>query len=98
MTPKIAENLSIRRYVALMGHEYGETGSQVPPRSGVISPRPWLMVWFRCAAKYQRVHRSPDGSRYDARCPSCGKALTFLVGDSGTSQRLFEADCGQRHR
>lgn len=55
--------------------------------------RPFIGVYFQCANRYVRVHRHVDGSSYAARCPSCGKSMTFLVADGGTDQRMFRASC-----
>lgn len=76
-----------------MAPEYGETCPTDDHGNPADAVRPWLMVWFRCVAKYQRVYRAADGTRYDARCPSCGKAVRFAVGPEGTGSRSFEVDC-----
>lgn len=76
-----------------MAPEYGEIDPLPSDGNAADAVRPWLMVWFRCAAKYQRVYRAADGTRYDARCPSCGKAVRFAVGPEGTGSRSFEVDC-----
>lgn len=55
--------------------------------------RPSIQVWFACAGAYLRVFRAVDGSKYQARCPKCGKEVRFLVGPGGTSQRVFEVRC-----
>ncbi len=55
--------------------------------------RPWLGVRFVCANKYVRVYRDADGSRYTARCPSCGRCAYFRVGEGGTECRQFEVSC-----
>ena len=51
--------------------------------------QPYLSVLFKCCNVYQRVYRSADGTRYDGRCPKCGHAVRFLVGEGGTSERFF---------
>lgn len=51
--------------------------------------RPYLRVLFACCSVYQRVYRSSDGKRYDARCPKCGKLARFLVGEGGSDEREF---------
>ncbi|HZW09062.1 MAG TPA: hypothetical protein VFF69_04085 [Phycisphaerales bacterium] len=56
-------------------------------------PRPWLGVRFVCANKYVRVYRDADGTRYTARCPSCGRCVVFRVGEGGTASRQFEVSC-----
>ncbi len=60
---------------------------------GVAPQRPWLGVWFECAGAYQRVVRSADGTHYQARCPQCGRNVTFRVGAEGTNQRFFKVRC-----
>lgn len=55
--------------------------------------RPWLGVWYKCANKYVKVFRSPDGQTYTARCPKCGEATRFRVGEGGVSTRFFEIQC-----
>jgi hypothetical protein len=64
---------------------------QTEPTAGLA--KPFLMVWFKCAAKYQKVFRSADGSHYQARCPLCGKAMRFAVGAEGENRRQFEVSC-----
>ncbi len=66
------------------------------PRETGIQPagqRPWLGVQFTCAGAYQRIFRSADGEKYLARCPRCGKSITFRVGQGGTNQRFFDVSC-----
>ena len=53
------------------------------------SARPFLSVQFACCSVYQRIYREPDGTQYRGRCPKCGKAVTFAVGEDGTSSRFF---------
>lgn len=55
--------------------------------------RPCLRVYFACANKYTHVYRRPDAGHYTARCPQCGKAMTFKVGEGGTSERFFQVSC-----
>jgi hypothetical protein len=51
--------------------------------------RPFLSVQFVCCSVYQRIYRDLDGRQYRGRCPKCGKAVTFAVGEGGTSSRFF---------
>jgi len=53
------------------------------------APRPFLSVHFACCGAYQRVYRDPDGRAYRGRCPRCGKAVRFPVGEGGTTARYF---------
>jgi hypothetical protein len=53
------------------------------------SGRRYLMVMFACCKAYQRVYQSKDGTRYEARCPKCMRAITFRIGEGGTEQRVF---------
>jgi hypothetical protein len=70
-----------------------------PDRSSEPQPdtdpagRPWLGIFFRCANLYTRAYRSADASGYLARCPRCGKTMTFTVGPGGTARRRFELSC-----
>jgi hypothetical protein len=57
-----------------------------PDRSAA---RPYLSVRFACCNVYQRIYRSADGASYQGRCPRCGKAVKFLVGEGGTDARSF---------
>ncbi|MGV6814886.1 MAG: hypothetical protein ACWA5W_07765 [Phycisphaerales bacterium] len=71
------------------------TPSRTPREAGTTQggQRPWLGIQFTCAGAYQRVYRTADGSRYLARCPRCGKSMTFRVGEGGTNQRFFDVSC-----
>ena len=69
------------------------TGENNGIQRGATGGRPWLGVHFLCAKQYLRVFREPDGSRYIARCPTCGRSAIFRVGQGGTSSRQFEVDC-----
>ena len=53
------------------------------------SGRKYLGVMFACCKAYARVYISADGTRYDARCPRCLRAISFRVGSGGTDQRVF---------
>jgi hypothetical protein len=57
------------------------------------SPRPWLGLHFRCSGRYGRAYRNPEGTAYIGRCPSCGKTVRFVVGEGGTSERMFRVEC-----
>jgi hypothetical protein len=67
-------------------------GAAPDPRAETAGPaRPFLMIWFRCCATYGRLPKSPDGRRYEGRCPKCLARLAVPVGENGTSRRMFEA-------
>ena len=53
------------------------------------SGKKFLGVMFACCKAYARVYVSADGTRYDARCPRCRRAISFRVGSGGTDQRVF---------
>jgi hypothetical protein len=61
------------------------TSGQDPQQKG----RPFLSVTFACCSVYTRIYRSADGTHYAGRCPKCGKAVKFTVGEGGTSHRAF---------
>lgn len=63
--------------------------SNPPPRGG----RPFIGVSFVCSNQYVRVYRNAKGEHYLARCPTCGKTVSFRVGNGGTSERFFEVSC-----
>ena len=68
------------------------TSADVPAQhaaSQAERARPFLSVQFACCSVYQRIYRDPDGTHYRGRCPKCGKAVTFAVGEGGTSSRFF---------
>jgi hypothetical protein len=54
--------------------------------------RPFLNVHFACCNVYLRVYRSQDGTSYRARCPKCGKAVTFQVQPCGSDARIFRVE------
>jgi hypothetical protein len=51
--------------------------------------KPFLSVLFACCSVYQRIYRNAEGTAYAGRCPKCGKAVRFVVGEGGTSERQF---------
>ena len=67
------------------------TGASPDPASAreEQSSRPFVSVLFACCNVYQRIYRSANGTRYGGRCPRCGRAVRFLVGPGGTSERIF---------
>jgi len=60
-----------------------------PSGAGAEAVRPYLSVQFDCCKVYLRIYRDPDGKKYTARCPRCGKKVNFLVGEGGTNARFF---------
>ena len=53
------------------------------------SARPFLSVKFVCCNVYCRIYRNLDGTRYEGRCPRCGKPVHFRVDAGGTDSRFF---------
>ena len=51
--------------------------------------RPFVSVHFACCGVHTRVYRTADGTAYRGRCPRCGVAVNFRVGDNGTTARFF---------
>jgi hypothetical protein len=51
--------------------------------------RPFLSIHFACCGVYCRVYRNSEGTAYAGRCPRCGRAVKFPVGEGGTDQRFF---------
>jgi hypothetical protein len=66
----------------------GENPSQ-PDANGPAASRPFISVHFACCNVYLRIYRSADGTAYRGRCPKCGKAVHFAVGQGGTDSRVF---------
>lgn len=63
--------------------------ASVAPASGAPRTRPFLNVHFACCNVYLHVYKSADGTAYRGRCPKCGKAVVFNVGEGGTDARFF---------
>lgn len=64
----------------------------VPDRASIeadAAGAKFLGVMFACCKAYARIPLSKDGTRYEARCPRCRRAITFRVGSGGTDQRVF---------
>ncbi len=72
------------------GASAASAGHGAAPASG---PRPYLRLWFACANQYARAYRSPCGTAYTGRCPTCGKGVRFVIGANGTSERFFRVSC-----
>ena len=67
-------------------------------RPGQPQGRPWLGVRFVCGGSYIRVYRKPNDPAYVARCPRCAECVRFTVAPGGERARLYDVDCGLRHR
>jgi hypothetical protein len=68
-----------------------DAASAAAAAPGGATPKPFLMIWFRCCATYGRLPKSPDGLSYAGRCPKCLAKLEVPVGEGGTKRRMFEA-------
>ena len=62
-----------------------------PAAEGSLVGRPWLAVKWKCCGVYSRVYRNAEGTRYEGRCPRCGRPVKAVVGEGGTNERFFEA-------
>jgi hypothetical protein len=51
----------------------------------------FLSVWYRCCHTYGRLYRNREQTMYVGRCPRCGAQVHALIGQQGTSRRMFEA-------
>jgi len=71
------------------GNERPRTAVRGSGGSATGASRPFLSVHFACCGVYQRVYRDADGKAYRGRCPRCARAVTFAVGEGGTSARSF---------
>jgi len=65
------------------------TSLPAPEPEPVVDGRPWLSVLFSCCGVYQRVYKQPDRDEYLGRCPRCTRSVRFIVGEGGTSSRIF---------
>jgi hypothetical protein len=55
-------------------------------------PRPFVSVHFACCNVYLRIYRNANGTAYHGRCPRCGQAVRFAVGQGGTNARAFRVE------
>lgn len=63
-----------------------------PDRGQQATPPPFLGIQFRCCHAYGRVYRNAAQTRYEGRCPGCGRLLTVPIGQGGSSRRFFRAE------
>lgn len=64
-----------------------------PETAGSAPGSTYLRLWFDCSRQYARAQKSPDGTKYTARCPKCGATAKFAIGPGGTSERFFRVSC-----
>ncbi len=72
-----------------------DASSDPPPAAGARQsppPSPFLGIQFRCCRRYGRVYRNRDQTRYEGRCPGCGRLLSVPIGLGGTPRRFFTAE------
>ena len=62
------------------------------PRPRTARDRPFIGMFFRCCAVYQRIYRSPDADRYVGFCPRCLRRVEVRVAPDGSEERIFEAE------
>jgi hypothetical protein len=74
-----------RDYIVEIGGRTDERGNDGASPVG----RPFLSVRFACCNTYTRIYRNAEATAYRGRCPRCGKAVSFTVGNSGTDARFF---------
>ena len=58
-------------------------------QSDKSSSRPFLGVMFECCRQYARVYINSAGDAYLGRCPRCSKSVRFVVGEGGSSSRMW---------
>lgn len=51
--------------------------------------RRFLSVWWSCCDVYGRLARNADETRFEGRCPSCGRTASARIGPGGTDRRIF---------
>lgn len=67
-----------------------------PEPSNPRAKRPFLGVNFVCAnGAYMRFYKTPDGSAYHGRCPTCLKDVRVGIASHGVDARFFDYDCGR---
>ena len=64
-------------------------GSDNTPARHGEQLRPFVGVQFDCCKVYARVYRNPEATAYRGRCPRCGRAVHFAIGQGGTDARFF---------
>jgi hypothetical protein len=76
-----------RDYIVELGGRSDGQAEAPGPASG--AGRPFLSVQFACCNVYTRIYRDRRGQCYRGRCPRCGRAVSFVVGEGGTDARCF---------
>ena len=66
-----------------------DLSGQPAPEAKQPGRRPFIGVKFACCGVYQRLYRDADSRHYRGRCPRCGRAVSFVVGEGGTDSRFF---------
>lgn len=51
--------------------------------------RPFLGVMFECCRVYVRVYINRAGEAYEGSCPRCRRSIRFVVGEGGSSTRMW---------
>jgi hypothetical protein len=74
-----------RDYILEIGRKAEESAAE---GAGPVG-RPFLSVRFACCNTYTRIYRNAEATAYRGRCPRCGKAVSFAVGNGGTDARFF---------
>ena len=69
-------------------NQQNSASDNTPARHGE-QLRPFVGVQFDCCKVYARVYRNPAATAYRGRCPRCGRAVHFAIGQGGTEARFF---------
>lgn len=49
-------------------------------------------MYFKCCHVYTRLYLNKTGRAFSGHCPKCAKSAKVIVTDSGSTDRVFQAD------